>query len=295
MRSILFAFLLIAVHFSGLQAQVQVLSIKPESTDAGIQTIHGDHLALIDTHAPQLHKLLLMIVGTGGSARDNFSFDSLAAAKGYHVISLDYKNTVVTTVCSNSEDSTCFNRFRQEIVFGESVSPLVEVDTVNSIYHRFVALLQLLAVRYPTQYWQQYIKNDVVVWSKITVAGHSQGAGHAAYLGKKFPVARVLLFAGPQDYLAHFNTPAGWQFRQTATHPSQYFAFLHYKDPYDSKKQLADCAALMGPYAADTLQVNPFMKIKGRPHIFITGIASSNPHGAMLQPVFANAWLYLLR
>ena len=295
MRCILLALLLAGGSLYPLHAQVQVLSVKPELTDTRIQTIHSDHLVLLDTNARSLHKLLLMIVGTGGSARDNFSFDSTAASMGYHVIGLDYKNTVVTTVCSNSEDSTCFNRFRQEIVFGEPVSPLVEVDSANSIYHRFVALLQWLATRYPAQQWQQYIKNNVVVWSKITVAGHSQGAGHAAYLGKKFPVARVLLFAGPQDYLAHFNTPAGWQFQQTATSPSKYFAFLHYNDPYDSKKQLADCAALMKQYAADTLQVKPLMEIKGNPHILITGMASSNPHGSMLQPVFESAWHYLLR
>ena len=39
-------------------------------------------------------------------------------------------------------------------------------------------------------------------WSKIILAGHSQGAGHAAYIAMMLPVPvrRVLMFSGPEDY-----------------------------------------------------------------------------------------------
>lgn len=285
--------LLLILSFS-LVAQVQVISINPAQTGSHINAIHGDHQALINTSVKPVNKLVLMIVGTGAPASDNLPFDSFAAATGYHVISLDYKNTVITTACSNSEDSSCFNVFRQEIVFGEPVSALVEVDSANSIYNRLYELLQYLLKKYPEQGWQQYINKNTIQWQKIIVAGHSQGAGHAAYLGKKFPVSRVLIFAGPQDFLVHFNSPASWLSQKSATNPSKYFAFLHLKDPFDFNKQLAGCLQLMQAVTADTVLVQPGIGVSKNKHILVTNIESANPHGAMLQPAFKKAWTYLL-
>jgi len=294
MRTFLLAGLFSIVLSFPVTAQVQIIPVNPAQTGALIQSIHGDHLALIDTTLKLLNKLVLMIVGTGASARDNLPFDSFAASRGYHVISLDYNNTVITTACSNSADSACFNNFRQEIVFGEPVSELVAVDSANSIYHRFYELLLYLSKKYPRQGWQQYVNGNAIQWQKIIVAGHSQGAGHAAYLGKKFPVYRVLIFAGPQDYLVHFNSPASWLSQKGVTNSSKYFAFLHLKDPFDFNKQLAGCLQLMQAVKADTILVQPGAAVTTSRHILVTNIESANPHGSMLQPVFTKAWTYLL-
>jgi pimeloyl-ACP methyl ester carboxylesterase len=277
-----------------LVAQVQVMTVTPAATGPSIDIVHGGHTALINPAVPPLNKLLVMIVGTGASSRDQFSFDSFAAEKGYHVISLDYKNTVITTSCSNSTDSSCFDHFRQEIVFGDPVSELVQVDSINSIYHRLYALLSTLSLQYPSQHWQQYLRGSQVDWRYITVAGHSQGAGHAAFLGKRYPVERVLIFAGPQDYLAHFNRPAGWLSQPSVTPPSRYFAFLHLKDPFDFARQLAGCGKLLRQQLTDTVAVTPGLPVTGQPHILVTHVESNNPHGAMLQPSFTQVWAYLL-
>ena len=293
-KATLFTILFGVIFSFSLVSQVQVISINPAQTDSRVKPIHSDHLALINTLVKPVNKLVLMLVGTGASSADNLPFDSFAAAIGFHVISLDYKNTVITTACTNSEDSSCFNGFRQEIVFGEPVSPVVEVDSANSIYNRFYVLLLWLAKKYPEQQWQQYIHNNTVQWSKIIVAGHSQGAGHAAYLGKKFPVNRVLIFAGPQDYLVRFNSPASWLSQKSATSSSKYFAFLHRKDPFDFNKQLAGCLKLMQTVKADTVLVQPGVAVKSYKHILVANIETSNPHGSMLQLQFVKAWTYLL-
>src|SRR5207249_4894448 len=109
--------------------------------------------------------------------------------------------------------------------------------------------------------WKQYIDNNQIQWENIIVAGHSQGAGHAAYLGKRFPVAKVLIFAGPQDYLNNFNAPAGWLSDKSKTAASRYFAFLHVKDPFGFKKQLINCMKLMERTNPDTLLVKPGITI----------------------------------
>jgi predicted esterase len=58
---------------------------------------------------------------------------------------------------------------------------------------------------HPFESWAQYLATpDSIDWSNIIVGGHSQGAGHAAYLAKFNSVNRVLLFSGPNDYSTAF-------------------------------------------------------------------------------------------
>lgn len=285
--------LILLMVYSNASAQTDSILVDPAATGPHITPVWGNHTAYINSTVKPVNKLLVMIVGTGTAANHNIPFFDFAAGLGYHVISIDYKNTVITTACSNSEDSTCFDKFRQEIVFGEPVSPLVDVDSANSIYNRLYALLRYLSKKYPKQGWQQYLQDKGVSWTKITVAGHSQGAGHAAYLGKKFPVNRVLILAGPQDYLVKFSAPAGWLWTKGVTDPSKYFAFLHVKDPYDFNKQKADCLAVM-PAGTDTTLVQPNSPVVKKAHILVANVESSNPHEAMMQPGFAKAWAYLL-
>lgn len=245
-----------------------------------------------------------MIGGTDAIPDDNRRLDGEFAALGFRVIGLDYKNTVITTVCSNSTDRACFNQFRQEITFGTPVSAQVEVDSVNSIVNRFRQLLVHLVKQDPTGQWSEFSRNGQIQWDKIIVAGHSQGAGHAAYLGKHFPVSRVVLFAGPQDYLVNYKSPADWLSEKGVTAPDRYYAFLHLKDPFDVNRQLANCAKLMATTTLDSAAVTPGRAVKGDHHILITNIATKNPHWSLINidemPLtsdssgFKPAWTYLL-
>jgi pimeloyl-ACP methyl ester carboxylesterase len=289
--------------FSALSAQVGVVSVRPDSTGPSLSTVHGNHLAFTPPAARAKHKLVFMIEGTGSAARDLFSFDSSIALRGYSVISLDYPNNVITTVCSNSQDSSCFNTFRQEIVFGSPVSPHVQVDSMNCLYNRFLLFLRYLVRNDPGQGWDQYLQGDSIQWEKIIVGGHSQGAGHAAYFGKKFKLNRVMIFSGPQDYLNSFSTPASWLYDSSATDVSRYYAFLHTSDPYDFNKQWMNCETLMrikrsdtgvagGP---DTLMVSPgLVPARTSRHIFVTNIPTRDPHGSTLGPNFQEVLGYML-
>jgi len=123
---LLFSFFAVVVYSQNDLSPVHVLLINPSQTGYGIEMIHGPHLAVYNTSATPVKKLFLMIPGTAGIATDFRMMDSIIAGMGYHVISLDYKNNVVTTVCTNSKDSMCFDNFRQEIMFGTPVSDSVE-------------------------------------------------------------------------------------------------------------------------------------------------------------------------
>lgn len=273
-------------------AQVKVQLIDPAATQAGIQTVHSPHMAMQPATGTNQHRLLLMIPGTGGAAVNMRSFDSCFAAMGYYVISLDYMNNVITTVCSKSEDSTCFDHFRQEIMFGTPVSDKVAVDSINSIVHRVTALLKYLAGK--DAGWKTFLKQGTPAWDKIVVAGHSQGAGHAAFMGKHFRMGGVLLFSGPQDYLQQFHRPAGWQWEHGLTPVGRYYAFLHVRDPYVFDYQAQDVAAVIRPAAADTTMVSPGVTVAGKRQILVTDIDRKDTHGSTLSTEFVPVWRYMI-
>jgi hypothetical protein len=293
-KVLMYALCVVVVMNAAAQTGLKTLLVDANTTGAGIEKVHSPHLLLYNNAVPSVHRLFLMIVGTGGSATDMRTIDSTVAGFGYHTISLDYKNNVITTVCVNSPDQACFDHFRQEIMFGTPVSDSVNVDSTNSIINRFTKLLLWCVTNDPAGGWGEFIKDGKVQWQKIVVAGHSQGAGHSAYIGKHFKVAGVLMLSGPQDYRAVFHSPATWQAEKSATPSSKYFAFLHIRDQFDVTRQLADCAAVMGTATPDSTTIQPNMPVTTNKHILVNRIETNNPHMSTLLPQFKEVWRYML-
>jgi len=294
LRNILVALTILFLGGTNLSAQVKAEEINPTDTNPAIETVHGPHLAMYDGQVPSVHRLFLFIVGTSGKATGSRVIDSIFATMGYHAISLDYENNVVAASLVHSKDTAAFDNYREEIITGAQVSSSIKVDSANSILNRFQKLLVYLVKHDPEGGWSEYVKNNKPLWSRIIVAGHSQGSGHAAYIGKMFKVDRVLMFSGPQDYLDDLHMPAPWQVRKGVTPPSRYFAFLHMKDPFNVNNQIANCMALLNISQPDTLMVNPGEEIHGHQHIIINDIPTKSPHGSTVQPVFKNVWGYML-
>jgi len=287
---------LVILFFGGVNlfAQVKVLEVEPGQTDTSIETVHGPNIALYDTQVPSRHLLILFIVGTGGRATGTRTMDSIFAIMGYHAITIDYEDNVVAVACAHSKDSTEFDRYRDAIITGAPVSALVKVDTANSILNRFQKLLVYLVKHDPDGGWKEFVESDRPRWGKIVVAGHSQGSGHAAYIGKMFEVSRVLMFSGPQDYLDDLHRPAPWQEWKSATPVSRYFAFLNLKDPFNIKHQLANDMVLIHLSKPDTIMVTPGEVIHSDKHILVNNIPTKSPHGSTLFPIFKNVWEYML-
>lgn len=273
--------------------QLRVLQVDPRQTGPSIRIIHGPHLALYQADAPR-RRLMLMLEGTGASATGMRGVDSVFATLGLQVVSLDYPNTVISTVCAHSKDTACSDHFRQEIVTGAPVSGLVAVDSVNCIISRFTALLRYLIRTDSAGRWDRFLRHGQPRWDRIVVAGHSQGSGHAAYLGKLFGVDRVLIFSGPQDYLADLGMPSPWLKMKSATPPGHYYAFLHLQDPFHVRYQILNCDRLMNLKPSDTLMVTPGQRITGHPHILVNNLATKNAHGSTLFPQFKSIWAYML-
>jgi hypothetical protein len=273
-------------------AQPRVLRIEPQQTDPAIFEVHSPHIALYDPQTRSRHRLLLFLVGTRAKAASGFGIDSAFSQWGYHAVSLDYENNVVAVSCAHSTDSACFDNYRNAIVTGAPVSSTIEVDPANSILNRFQKLLAYLVTHDRQGGWGEFFNDGQPIWSRIVVAGHSQGSGHAAFIGKLFRVDKVLMFSGPQDYLDNLKEPAPWQARKSATPPSRFFAFLNLEDPFDLRHQIANCLTLMGGVGDDMLMVHSGEIIHGDHHILINDFLTRQ-HASTLFPRFKNVWKYM--
>ena len=146
------------------------------------------------------------------------NFYNAAAQAGYHVIALSYRsNDIVGVLCS--KDPACFGLVRRTIVTGmlQAGAPasLADMREDEGIVQRLYAALSLVAAARPGKGWDQYraapADPDVtkrVAWSKVIAAGHSQGGGHAAYLGLLYPLHRIVQLSSTCD--AVNATPVPW-------------------------------------------------------------------------------------
>jgi pimeloyl-ACP methyl ester carboxylesterase len=224
--------LAIAAGFGGMAsaaATPRAYGVLPQDTDSAIQQFKQAHRVFLDAAAKPRGQLLIFLPGTGATTDDQEEFGRIAAGLGYHVAYLMYPNDVAAAVCQDDADAGTFEKFRREIIGGDDLDPRVTVDRANSIENRLEKLIQWLAVNRASEGWGQYIADDKLIWSKVVLAGHSQGGGHAQLLAKDHAVARVVVLGSPKDYNPRHGGPAPW-YGGGATPPGRMYAFVHEQD-----------------------------------------------------------------
>lgn len=170
--------------------------------------------------------LLIFLHGSGGTPRGviaspDVNVYAAARAQGLHVLSVAYRSDdAVGELCAAATDrDACFLATRTAIVTGVpqpgAAAPLASVAVNEGVYARVGAALLALAERDPDGRWGQFYDpaagRDVargVRWGMVTVAGHSQGGGHAALLARLHPVRRAVMFSSPCDVAS--GAPASW-------------------------------------------------------------------------------------
>lgn len=203
--------------------------ILPSATSAQISSNFSAHYAVNPSSAvTQRGGLFVMLPGTGAIPRFYRQILRVGAARGHHTIGLTYpKDTAVGTLCAGAA-ADCSDQVRREIVTGSDSSALVTVNGANSINGRLTALIAHLHQQFPTEGWGQFLVGGSPDWSRITVAGHSQGSGHAAYMGKLVLLDRVVMFSGPSDIAG--ATVAPWLSASGSTPSARYYGFTHTAD-----------------------------------------------------------------
>jgi hypothetical protein len=188
--------------------------IAASATDPAIDDVNGAHHVAIGPAENRRGRLLVFLPGTGATAQMYSALIERAAVLGYHAIGLAYVNDVgVNEACAGMGATGCHEQIRLEVLLGTDTSPLVEVDADNSAFNRLDRLLAHLEGIAPDEDWEDYRDaGGELRWHLVTVSGHSQGAGHAAFIARLERVARAVLFSGtepaPWTEAADFATPA---------------------------------------------------------------------------------------
>lgn len=203
--------------------------IEPKATDPAYSTDNEQHYVL-ETNENNNGKLLLFIGGSFSTPKNYSIFCEYVASLGFDVISLSYPNDVAAAPLGNNEDKFIFDKYREEICFGTELSDAVKVNALNSIITRTEKLVLYLEKIYPAHGWKKYLLNSKMEWSKVVVAGHSQGSGHAAYIGKKILTERVIMLSGPNDFHTFYKTGANWLKLPAQTPNNKQFALFHISD-----------------------------------------------------------------
>lgn len=206
--------------------------VLPVTIDPAITLALSAHFTINPSPAvAPAGRLFVMLPGTGAIPRFYREIVRTGAARGYHGIGLTYPNEVAVGVrCVSSSDPDCAGKVRREVVTGEDTSTLLAIPRAESIAGRIVSLLGHLDRTFPGEGWGQFLIGGQPDWSKIVVAGHSQGGGHAGYMAKLFSLERTVMFSSPGDTGLAPGSPAAWYGLPNVTALSRQHGFTHTGD-----------------------------------------------------------------
>lgn len=201
--------------------------IAPAVTDPSINTAPANHFVSVQEGGVLRNSLFVFLPGTYRNPTVCRGITRKAASMGYHSIGLMYDNRIAgNPLCSATNDTTCHRRVRLEVVDGVDRHPGINVNASNSVINRLYKLLVYLKNTYPTQNWGQYILNGKPDWTKIIVAGHSQGGALAGVMGKFYPLKKVIMIS-IMDFMKNGKYP-DWV--RMPANRAKYYAITHPAD-----------------------------------------------------------------
>ena len=266
--------------------------ISPSLTSGQIAGNLSPHFAVNPNAAVTARgRLFVMLPGTGAVPRFYREVVRTGASRGYHAIGLTYPNDeAVGTLCAANTDPDCAGKARREVILGEDTSPVVSVNSANAIAGRLSALLTFLNATFPNEGWGQFLIGGQPNWALITVAGHSQGGGHAAYMAKLFQLDRTVMFSSPGDVGIAPGSVALWLSLPNITPVSRQYGFTHTADELvplalvTSNWRTIGLAAFGAPVSVDGA-VSPF----GNSRQLITSVAPNpNPPSPVPAPMHSS-------
>jgi hypothetical protein len=277
-------------------------TLAPESLGAGIRAVPskssgktGRHYFCYPSDAAKFNgRLLVHLVGTFSDPQVDFAVSRRACAAGFAVVSPMYENERdARSVCG--ADTSCFEGFRREIVSGGDKAPTITVDAANSILNRLGTLLDSIAATETSFLPFKAFATSVRAgdFSNVTFSGHSQGSGHALFLARNFAAERVVLLAGPSDFIyTPIRGPAEWiqTFgRQTKTPADKIYGFISEEDMvgFADVQQSWDAVGL-GSARCPHVDTGPYANTCRRVVIPAQGCTGFDAHIAVIAEYFSN-------
>ncbi len=269
------------------------IEVKPSVTDARITAYDLPHLVYYDPKIKN-NKVLLWLFGTSGTTDSApVKFLKTALDQGYRVVVLSYiTEPAVASVCIGktlASDPGCPLEYRRKRAYGDNNFTLIPDQPQDAIISRFVKLLAYLTKNDAAGQWAQYldVQGAKPNWSKIAVAGQSQGGGMAEFIGQNENIFRVISFSGGWDYSdSKTKKIADWYYNKNITPMANWYATYNVKEK--ATKSISEiCVALNIPtdhvFALDKPLAN-------------ANSGSDNPyHGdGVKNPVYKQIWVTML-
>lgn len=269
-----------------------VYCVQPSTTDPRIARFDDPHyITYARGAAGQDQPLLVFMPGTNGKPPGSLPFLRTAVESGYRVISLEYNDdTSVAVYCPRNGGPGCSGNFRRMRLWGEvTLDPSIDNTQPEAIAERLYNLLRYLDAQHPEERWSRYFDAQGMVWNRIALAGQSQGAGMAAYIGKLKSVDRIILFSSPWDF---YIGPDGqrvlapWLFRPATTPMNRWYAGYNQRENTAPLLARAYRALNIPP---DHIRVFSQILPNARP-------GAGNPyHGqGVHNPVYKPDWIFFL-
>ncbi len=216
---------------------------SPRGEDWLVHEIYGDHWVMWNSEDNGSEYLYLFMPGSGQlpEIRSEWVLES-AAEVGLRAIGLAYQNNgSVSDKCWTSKDPDCMEKVRMERIYGVDTSGEVECSYEESVVGLLGLLLVELDESHPEMDWLKWLdETGSPRWEQIIVAGHSQGAGNAAFIARDHKVVRAIMYAGPYDrdatvkvdYKDKIYGEVNWINDASITPRNRFFAFYHVRDNY---------------------------------------------------------------
>ncbi len=179
----------------------------------------GYHVVAFPNNNFHPQKILFHLGGTWGrpfnqdtsefSAR---SFLEESLSSGYIVVQPAYHNRYPVNghhECGgNTDTNDCAGLVRLEKIRGSDETDIIDVPVADSIERRIVRIFEHFSSQ-EFYFPSGVVDEDVVNWDHAAYGGHSQGAGHALYIGKNFGGHSVCIIGGISDVADDFpSVPA---------------------------------------------------------------------------------------
>lgn len=257
--------------------------VAPQALDARVGEADPPHWIAYEP-ALRGQGLLVWLSGTGGRPHPGpQAFFQAVREQGYRLVSLSYRTRpAVAQVCvapALRQDPDCAAHFRRQRIWGDAPTPWIPDQEQDAIVPRLTRLLRHLADREPDAGWADYLEGQQPRWSRIVLAGQSQGGGMAAYLAQERELGGVLLFSGGWDR-GEGGAPARW-YRRASRTPSQRWHSVHHAEE---------------PQAEALARIDALLGVPERQRHTLSGPVARNPHTEGIgNPEYRPLWLELLR
>lgn len=211
----------------------RISEVLPEWTDPELKNWLEPHLVAVPTRPSALARLWVFLPGSFGLPQRHTALFRFIASCGDWAINLRYPNEwTIKGLSLGHPDPHIHELLRLQILDGKARTDLLPLPPNEGVIHRLEKLVAWLDQQNPDAGWSSFrSESGQLLWSRIGVAGHSQGGGHAALLGKIHVLHRVVMLSSPSDWLEHEHCPAPWIEQPGLTPTSRYFGFAHALEP----------------------------------------------------------------